>query len=140
VDVHWYRAHDLVSLTGCPEFGDMIVRVRPASSRPPSKGDFSASVADDTLSLPAVFGELVRKANVQSAADFISFVDSNPGAVARTLGWQEAEVVHALRHLALMIRDVSGVDYVSALDAPVSSRATGARKPTSRPPRIGKAG
>jgi hypothetical protein len=119
----------------------MNVSVRQPGSSPPTKGNFAATLANGTLSLPAIFGELVRKTNVQSAADFISVVDANPETVARALGWPTADVVTALRQLALTVGQASGVDYLSALDAPVRSRAMGARKPTtSKPPPVGKTG
>jgi len=116
----------------------MIVRVRPRS-KPPTRGDFAARIDGGALTLPAIFGEFLKKSEVESAEDFITVVDTYPKQVAASLGWAESDVVSALRELATKLSRELGVDFVADLNAertsyPMGARTVSGTRPTSSTP------
>ncbi len=61
----------------------------------PAKGDFGAQVEGETVLLPESLAPSLRRFQVQSGEDLLSYVSSFPSAIAAALGWTAEETRQA---------------------------------------------
>lgn len=76
-----------------------------AADWPAEPGDFRASVHEaSSLLLPRDVASALASHGVRNAAEFVSYVDSFPSAVAAELNWSVADVLNAVSKLRDQLR------------------------------------
>ncbi len=68
-------------------------------------GDLGAVISGDDLLLPRQVAEAFLRQGVRSATDLIAQIDAFPGATARALGWNAAQVAAGLTQLRATLAD-----------------------------------
>jgi len=92
-------------------------------------GDFGAVVKGQNLLVPEVIVHAIESSGVRTAADFVSFVDAFPSAMASVLNWSLPEVYRGLNKLRGQLH--GHIDARIAKPSRRSKFAYGALRPTA---------
>jgi hypothetical protein len=82
----------------------MSLRFVPADDRRPSKEDFGVEVVGDELRIPYELAGAFKRLAIRTPEEFVSYVLTFPGAVARELSWAPGEVNAAAAGLIRLLR------------------------------------
>lgn len=82
----------------------MPLRISTSPDSKVSSGDFGARVTSLGLVVPEWLNGKLRRFNVRTAEQFVSYLHSFPAAFAQELGWSLEEVQRAQRDLVVRLR------------------------------------
>jgi len=104
---------------------DLAIVVDPRSQVDP--GSFGAAVDGANLTVPAELHLILRRYDIRTARDFVSFLHASPSGLAAELGWGLEGVRRATSGLLGMLKDILPQNSLQPPPAPRFAR--GARRP-----------
>jgi len=90
------------------------------------QGDFAATFRDGVLFVPARLSRFLRSLEIETAEDFVSYLQAYPSAFERGLRWRGTHVAEARRKLFSLLAPVMHLDH-DASESRSPSRPLGAR-------------
>jgi|HubBroStandDraft_6_1064221.scaffolds.fasta_scaffold529700_2 hypothetical protein len=108
-----------------------MLEIAPDSRIRASAGDFGAKVQGDRLLVPRRLGTVLISNHLDTAEDFVSYMQSFPTALAAQLGWTVEDVVRARTRLLEVLRGLLPDEFLDP--EPPPPRGYGALRPPGIP-------
>lgn len=105
----------------------MPLRISPSPDLKVSAGDFGAQVTSAALTVPEWLNGVLRRHNVRTAEQFVSYLYSFPGSFAQELGWSLEDLQLAQDHL---VDELRGCIHEDILEPELQQFAYGALDPS----------
>jgi hypothetical protein len=80
------------------------LRIRPSPAKE-KRGDLRAEVAGGNLLLPKRVVDVLAALDIRTAVDLVSYLQAFPSSIAIQLGWDLADVSHALQRLRAQLKE-----------------------------------
>lgn len=92
--------------------------ISPNTDEHTSPSDFKARVSGSTLLLPIDLADMLARAQIRTAIQFVVYVKSFPSALAEMLAWKRSEVEEASQRLESQLKGFVPEDILNPPAAP----------------------